>query len=274
MNKERVLILGKGFIGSRLQEALGCSISVKKIFTLRGAEEEIKKYSPKVVINCVGYTGRNVDECELKKEKTLTSNSFVPFMIAEAAIRANCRLIHISSGCIYHYDYSRGQQPITEDRIPDFFDLFYSRSKIYAERALETLSSKYPVLILRIRMPLDNRPHQKNILDKLIRYKRVIDIPNSLTYIPDFIKAVEHFLDSDFRGIYNVVNKGALRYPELMEVFRKYKPEFQYEIIDYKKLDLVRTNLILSTEKLERSGFNVRGINEVLDECVQSYLSC
>lgn len=274
MDKERVLILGKGFIGSRLQEALGCPISEKRIFTFKDADEEIKKYSPKTVINCIGYTGRNVDECELEKEKTLTSNSFVPLMIAEAAIRANCRLIHISSGCIYHYDYSRGQQPISEDRIPDFFDLFYSRSKIYAERALETLSSKYPVLILRIRIPLDNRPHQKNILDKLIRYKRVIDIPNSLTYIPDFIKAVEHFLDSDFRGIYNVVNKGALRYPELMEVFRKYKPEFQYEIIDYRKLGLVRTNLILSTEKLERSGFNVRGINEVLDECVQSYLSC
>ncbi|MFH1441019.1 MAG: sugar nucleotide-binding protein [Candidatus Omnitrophota bacterium] len=270
MDKERVLILGKGFIGSRLQEFLGCKISDKKIFTFRDADEEIKRYSPKAVINCIGYTGRNVDECELEKEKTLTSNSFVPLMIAEAAIRNNCRLIHLSSGCIYHYDYS--QQPITEDKIPDFFGLFYSRSKIYSERALETLSSKYPVLILRIRIPLDSRPHPKNILDKLIKYKKVIDIPNSLTYIPDFIEAIKHFLDSDCRGIYNVVNKGALRYPELMEVYKKYKPEFQYEIIDYKKLGLVRTNLVLSTEKLERSGFKIRPINEVLDECVKNYL--
>ncbi len=137
---------------------------------------------------------------------------------------------------------------------------------------METLSSKYPFLVLRIRIPLDNRPHPKNVLDKLIRYKKVIDIPNSLTYIPDFIEAVKHFLDSDFRGVYNVVNKGVLRYPELMDVYRKYKPEFQYEIIDYKKLGLVRTNLVLSTDKLERSGFKARGVNEVLDECVQSYL--
>lgn len=273
MDKERVLILGKGFIGSRLQESLGCKISGKKIFTFRDADEEIKRYSPKAVINCIGYTGRNVDECELDKEKTLTSNSFIPLMIAEASIRNNCRLIHISSGCIYHYDYSR-DRPVIEDKIPDFFDLFYSRSKIYAERVLETLSFQYPVLILRIRIPLDNRPHPKNILDKLVRYKRVIDIPNSLTYVPDFIEAVKHFLDTDCRGIYNVVNKGALRYPELMEAYRKYKPEFQYEIIDHKKLRLIRTNLLLSTEKLERSGFNIRGINEVLDECVKSYLKC
>lgn len=273
MNKERILILGEGFIGDRLRESLGCPISGKKIFTFRDAEEEIKKYSPKTVINCIGYTGRNVDECELEKEKTLTANSFVPLLIAEAAIRNSCRLIHISSGCIYHYDYSQ-DQPITEDKVPDFFDLFYSRSKIYSERALETLSSKYPVLILRIRIPLDNRPHPKNILDKLIHYKKVIDIPNSLTYVPDFIEAMKHFLGSDCRGIYNVVNKGALSYLELMDVYRKYKPEFQYEIIDYKKLGLVRTNLVLSVDKLERGGFKARGINEVLDECVQSYVNC
>jgi hypothetical protein len=73
-------------------------------------------------------------------------------------------------------------------------------------------------------------------------------------------------------GIYNVVNKGALRYSELLDVYKKYVPRFEYEIIDYRKLKLIRTNLVLSTEKLERSGFKIRNIKEVLEECVQGYL--
>lgn len=270
--KHKVLILGKGFIGNRLKEFLGAEISDGKIYSFQDAQEQIKKFSPDVIINCVGYTGRNVDECELDKDKTLMANSFLPIILAEAALRNNIRLVHISSGCIYQYDYSK-DQPITEERTPDFFDLFYSRSKIYSEQPLEILSKKYPFLILRIRIPLDNRPHSKNILTKLLNYKKVIDIPNSVTYIPDFINALKHLLRIEATGLYNVVNKGGLVYSALMDVYKQYDRDFQYEVINAAKLNLVRTNLILSTEKLEKTGFKVRGIKEVLEECVKGYLN-
>ena len=135
------------------------------------------------------------------------------------------------------------------------------------------MSKKYDILIPRIRIPLDNQPSPKNILTKLIKYKKVIDLPNSITYIPDFIKALKHLIRVEARGIYNVVNKGALRYPELLDVYKKYVPEFEYKIINYKDLNLVRTNLILSAKKLQNSGFKVRNINEVIEECVQSYVN-
>jgi hypothetical protein len=85
------------------------------------------------------------------------------------------------------------------------------------------------------------------VLDKLIKYKKVIDIANSVTYIPDFIRAVGHLIKIDARGVYNVVNKGALRYPDLMKVFQKYVPAFKFQVITLKKLGLARTNLILSS---------------------------
>ncbi|MDP2943911.1 MAG: sugar nucleotide-binding protein [Candidatus Omnitrophota bacterium] len=267
----KILILGKGFIGGRLQEVFKCNISERKIYTLKDAEEEVKKYNPKILINCIGHTGRNVDECELGRDKTLMTNTFVPIMLAEVALRSKIKLVHISSGCIYRYDYSK-DKPIKENKLPDFFDLFYSRTKIYSERALEVLANKYNILIVRIRIPLDNRSHPKNLLTKLINYKRVIDIPNSVTYIPDFINALKHLIKIDAKGIYNVVNKGGLRYPELLDVYKKYVPDFEYEVIDFKKLNLVRTNLLLSTKKLEKTGFRVRRINEVLEECVKDYL--
>jgi len=270
MNNE-ILIFGGGFIGSRLQEEFKCAISKRKIYSFKEAEEEVKKFSPKIIINCIGYIGRNVDDCESDKDKTLMSNSFIPIILGEVALRNKIRLVHISSGCIYHFDYLK-DKPIRENKVPDFFELFYSRSKVYAEQVLNYQSARYPFLIIRIRVPLDNRPYSRNILTKLVEYRKVIDIPNSVTYIPDFIKALRHLIKIKAKGIYNVVNKGGIRYPELLDVYKKYVPGFEYQVIDYKQLGLVRTNLILSTQKLEQAGFKTRNIKEVMEECVRNYL--
>lgn len=271
MNK-KILILGKGFIGGLLKKELDCLIDGSLITCYSDAEKLINKYNPKIIINCIGITGkRNVDDCELEKDAVLLANSFIPIMLAEAALRNNIKLVHISSGCIFKYDFKK-DNPIKENKIPDFLDLFCSRSKIYSERALEHLTDKKNILILRIRIPLDTKPHQKNILDKLIKCRKVIDIPNSVTYIPDFIKAVRHLIKIDARGIFNVVNEGGLRYPKLMDVYTRHVPGFTYETIDYRDLNIVRTNLILSTDKLKETGFKIRSIDSVLDECVKEYL--
>lgn len=267
-----ILIFGKGFIGLKLQEELGCMITEREIHSFEDADREIEKFSPRIIINCIGYLGKNVDECELDKNKTLLSNAFIPFVLAEASLRRKIRFVHISTGCIYHFDYAH-DAPIDEDKTPDYFDLFYSRSKIFSEQPLKILSEKYPILIIRPRIPLDNRPSPKNILDKLIAYKNsIIDMPNSVTYMPDFTKAVRHLIAIEAKGIYHVVNKGGLRYSELLDVYKKYVPDFNYVVIDYKNFKLKRTNLILSTKKLEKTGFNIRDIHEVMEECVKEYI--
>lgn len=271
MNK-RILILGKGFIGERLQKEFDCLIDGSMINCFSDAEKLVKKYSPKIIINCIGITGRhNVDDCQLEKNATLLANSFIPVILAEVCLRNNIKLVHISSGCIFNYDYKQNI-PIKENSQDYFFRLFYSRSKIYSERSLEPLSRDYNILIPRIRIPLLNARHPKNVLDKLIKYKKVIDIANSITYIPDFIRAIKHLIKIDARGVYNVVNKGGLRYPKLMRVYQKYVPDFKFKVIALKNLGLTRANLILSTSKLEKTGFKVRKINSILEECVKEYL--
>jgi len=272
MDKD-ILIFGGGFIGGRLQEAFACNATTRRINAVEDALEEIEKYNPKIIINCIGYTGeKSVDDCELDKSRTLKANTFAPIILGEIAFRNNLKLVHISSGCIYHFDY-KIQKPITEEDSPDFFDLFYSRSKMYAEGALQALFETSNILVARVRIPLDSKPHPKNILTKLLSFKKVLDVPNSLTYIPDFIAMLEHLIKIDARGIYNTVNKNPLRYPELLEVYKKYIPGYEYKVVDYNQLNLVRTNLIMSTEKLEKTGFKVRDIKEVLDECVREYVN-
>lgn len=270
--KNRILVFGKGFIGERVQRFLGCEISLKKLYNFSDAENEVSKFKPKVIINCVGYTGKNtVDDCEIDRDKTLYANTFVPLILSEIALRQNIKIVHIGSGCIYNFDYLRNK-PIPESKIPDFFDLFYSRSKIYAEGALSALRNRYKILIIRIRVPLDSQPHPKNLLTKLLKYKKAINIPNSVTYIPDFLKALKYLIEIDANGIYNVVNKGSLKYPELLEKYKKQVPNFKYEVIDYKRLNLVRTNVILSVRKLEKAGFRIRNVANILEECVKKYI--
>jgi dTDP-4-dehydrorhamnose reductase len=259
-------------MGQRLHEEFGWAITDRRVNCFADVLEEIERHKPTHIVNCIGHTGKhNVDDCEIDKDRTLQANTFVPIIMADAAYRTKVKLVHISSGCIYHFDYGK-QKPITEEEEPDFFDLYYSRTKIYTEQALNIMARKSNILIARIRIPLDNRPHPKNILDKLIKYGKVIDCPNSVTYVPDFCEMLNHLIKIDGRGIFNTVNKFGLYYPQLMDTYKKYVPDFRYEVMDYRALPLVRTNLVMSVKKLEKTGFTVRRIQDVLDECVRGYL--
>ena len=270
--KTKILILGNGYIAGRLQKQWGCPVYGKRILSYQDAVRVLKKYKPRVLVNCIGHVGaRNVDDCELDPDKCLTANTMVPIWLGELAYRNPVKLVHISSGCIYHYDYSK-PRPIVEENAPDYYNLFYGRSKIYAEHVLSALSLRCDILIVRIRIPLDTYPYSRNILTKIIKFKTIIDIPNSVTYIPDFMRALEHLLKIDAKGIYNVTNKGALKYPELLDVYRKFVPGFKYTIVPFKDLNIDRTNLILSVRKLENTGFKVRPIKDVLQECVEQYV--
>ncbi len=266
-----MLIIGAGFMGRHVHEGLGGVLSSRRIRCLQDAEDEILRHRPRTLINCAGYTGeRSVDDCERNPDKALRENAYLPLLLAEACLHRSVRFVHVSTGCIFHYAHGRSR-PITEERQPDFLELVYSRTKIYADAALMALSPRQPLLIVRPRVPLDCRPHPRNILTKLLRFKRVIDVPNSVTYLPDFIRALKHLLHHDACGIYNVVNRGVLRYPELLEAYRRYAPCHRYEVIPFASLGVARTNLVLSTRKLERSGFTPRDIHEVLDECARAY---
>ncbi len=268
----KFLIFGKGYIGTRLQEFLNCPVAQDRIRNFSDVQAAIDKYRPKVIINCIGFTGQsNVDDCEKDIDRTLQANAFVPLLLAEAAYRNKLKFVHISSGCIYHYDYKK-QKPISEDLPPDFHDLFYSRTKIYVENALQSLVRKGDVLILRIRVPLDNRKNPRNLFDKLVRYSRVIDAPNSVTYIPDFLKTFKHLIRINAKGIYNVVSKTPLFYPDLLKVYQKFVPQYEFKIIKLKDLKLTRTNVVLSTIKLEKTGIEVRTSKEIIEECVQAWI--
>lgn len=268
----KTLIFGSaGFIGGQLCEAIPTAIgSTADIADPVAVAEELDRHEPEVVVNCAGRTGRpNVDWCETHRAETLRSNVTGPLVLLDACLARDVYLVHISSGCLYQGD--NGGAGFSEDDPPNFDGSFYSRSKAYSDRIL----SEFPVLILRPRMPFDNTLHSRSLFGKLRGYTRVLDAVNSLTYLPDFLFAALELIRQRREGIYNVVNPGAASPYQLMERYRKVvDPGHTFDRMTVNQLHEVtaaaRSNCLLSTDKLERAGITLRGVDEAIDLALQA----
>lgn len=176
----KYLIVGNGYLGNRFANFLQDSVITEhRINTIDDISTQIEKYDPEVIINAIGKTGRpNIDLCESNKDETFFSNVTVPAMMAEACLETDTYMVHIGSGCIYETSRCSGIW-FSENDKPNFKKSLYSRTKIFAE---DILSEYENVLQLRIRIPIDNIPSSRNLIDKLIGYKQVINIPNSIIH--------------------------------------------------------------------------------------------
>jgi dTDP-4-dehydrorhamnose reductase len=268
-----VLVFSGGWIGERIAESILCNSFNGDLKTYSDIQKQIDIYKPKVIINCLDFPRKSIDDCEKDIDKTLFTLSEIPLLMGEAAIRNNLKLVHLSSSAIFEYNDPKREQLITEDVNPDYFDTLFARVKIYSESSLMLLGTAINVLILRIGCPLDYIPNQGNLLSKLLSFSSVIDIPLSITYIPDLIEAIKYLVGKDAQGLYNVVNYGGLKHKELLEEYRKWKKEHIYAIMDIVELKKVRTFPRMSTDKLEEEGFPVRDIHDVIGECVEKYVS-
>lgn len=268
----KYLILGRGYMGYKFNNFLEDSaFSKKRITCSEDVIGEIVKFKPEIVINCIGKTGDpNIDWCEDHRGETMFGNVTVPLLILEACLKSGVRMVHLSSGCIYNGDNNgRG---FSEDDEPNFYGSFYSRTKIYAEKLLK----EFDVLQLRLRLPMDNFNHHRNIITKLASYKKIIDVENSLTYTPDMLPIAKKLMDMKATGIFNVVCKGTIRWPKLMSLYKEIVyPKHTFEVISLQELGKMvkaeRSNCVLSVGKLESLGIKVRHIDDVIVECLEEY---
>jgi len=266
----RITVFGNGYIGSQIAKHLECDVVDTKIKSYKDMEKAFDGKKPDVIINAIGVTGTpNVDACEKDVDGTLLANSFVPIILAEYCHRNGIKFVHISSGCIFHHNYTK-DEPIKDDDYPDYFDLFYSRTKIYSEMAIRQMCKENNWLILRIRIPLDTSNSKKNLMSKLLSFKTVIEIENSVTFIPDFLDAVEWLIEENHSGIYNVVH-GPLRYSELLKKYRE-KTGREFDMIPKSNLKTPRTNLVMSSEELENTGFIMLDKGAVISKAVNGHI--
>ena len=269
---EKGVIFGAGFLGKKVSEEFGyptCSLDVLNLPSLSAYLDQEK---PGIIINAVGKTGRpNIDWCEEHKGETIMSNFVGAVNLCVEAAKRGIYFVHLGSGCVY--DGDNNGKGYTEEDEPNFYGpQFYAKTKILAEKALK----EFPCLQIRLRMPVDDMPHDRNFIDKVKKYSKVIDIQNSMTTVPHMLKALKVLIEKRKTGIYNFVNPGTISAKEIMQMYKEIiKPEHEFEVFSLEELDSItkgkRSNCYLNTDKLKGEGIELPEIHEAIRECLMRY---
>jgi 3,5-epimerase/4-reductase len=267
-----VVIFGaRGYMGNHFLRLFPEAITPNADIAVRHEVALYLDEHPDLVVNCAGKTGHpNVDWCEEHKMETLSANVTGPLVLAEECAKRHIFFVHLSTGCIYD-----GQGPYTEKDSPNFIGSFYSRTKATAETLLNELSEG-EILQLRLRMPFEGTPHPRNLITKLTGYPKINALPNSLTYIPDFMKAAKELIEKRATGTYNVVNPGAISPYGIMKIYKEIvDPSAAFEAFIPQKNPQAkngeRSDCILGTAKLEAEGIVLQPIEEAVREALTEY---
>jgi 3,5-epimerase/4-reductase len=268
----RVLLLGgRGYLASHFRtvypDAAAPEVDVTDPHSVARALDDVR---PEVVVNCAGKTGRpNVDWCEDHRAETFQVNVTGALIALHACLDRGLYFVHVSSGCIYQGD--NGGRGFSELDPPNFSGSFYSRTKATAE----ALIRPSPALVLRLRMPFDGTPSERNLITKLRRYPRVLTAPNSLTHLPDFLRAAAALIARRATGVYNVVNEGCLSPYEVMQLYRRrIDPGHRFEPLGLDQLPEVaragRSNCRLDTAKLRAAGLALPPVEEAVETALRA----
>lgn len=264
-----------GFFGSRIKnylESLGETVVSTRVDVrdYQAVFDKLLEIKPDVVINSAGITGRpNVDWCEDNKEDTMLVNVNGAINVISASAKLNIYPVHIGSGCIYEGDSSHA---FTEDDLPNFYGSFYSRTKLYSEALLK----EFKPLQLRVRIPIEAHSSPKNVIDKLLKYEKVVSIDNSFTIIEDFLPAMHELVKRGERGVYNMTNESYMDHKFLMENYREIVDSSRsFTYMTHTELNQVtkakRSNCILDTRKRESLGIKMPNIKARVIEILKLY---
>lgn len=288
----KIITAGAGFVANHLSYPI---VSDRILPNYKSIDDFLDTHKPDILINCIGFTGgpgRNIDGCEENKQKTFDTNTILPIMLASACEKRDIRVIQIGSGCIYY-----GASPNTKQEKCDcgthcfcewpMIDSgwkendaanpvplsTYSKSKYACDLALMSMKN---VTTLRIRMPISWKREPRNLLSKLISYKKVVEIPNSVTFLDNELsRAVDWAIHREKTGVYHVCNPKPLTHGQILKEYQKYVPNHKFISITPKELEnlviATRSNCIIDSSKIINDGFIFYDAEEMLSECVRRY---
>ena len=277
---------GNGWIGSQVRKLLQedprkiVHVSNLKINprNVKEIENEMKEYN-----NIMCFVGRThgkdcntIDylEGEGKLVENINDNLYSPLTLAIIAHKHKKHLTYIGTGCIFSYNENTPKDGYNEESLPDFFGSSYSIVKGFTDTLMHMYEDT--VLNVRIRMPIVDHDCSRNFITKIASYDKVVDIPNSMTVLPELLPMMIDLATNKFTGTINLTNPGALSHNQVLEMYKKYvDPEFTWEnfsIIEQNKvLKSKRSNNTLDNTKLQLLYPQVKFIKDSLKELLKNY---
>lgn len=278
---KNVLVLGKGYISSKIEKYWSLDeagynlvrVSRSECDYLVDLDKLIEKYKPVYVVNCYGFTGKpNVDSCEENKNECFQRNVKDANEILFNSVYGGSNFISISTGCVFNDESGRvfneesehnfGRLNPTSSRYShckSTFEFDFIKFNQYIKQL--NLMKKPKMNLLRIRMPFDDEMDDKNYINKIIKYDKLVNYQNSITYVPDLVKFIEIIVQGGVEsGIYNVVNENPITAERVLEIYKdvtgiEKKVDRWYSTDDLLSMGLIkcrRSNCVLSTDKIKK----------------------
>jgi 3,5-epimerase/4-reductase len=276
-DNKKFLIFGKtGWIGGLLgdllkEQGVDYEYASARLEDRAAVAADIDRAKPTHVLNAAGLTGRpNVDWCEDHKIEVIRANVIGTLNLADVTNEKGIHLTVYATGCIFHYDKDFPQDSgkgFTEDDTPNFTGSYYSKTKALVEGLLKEFPN---TLVLRVRMPIvADLTYPRNFITKIIKYDRIINIPNSMTVLPELLPLSIKMAERKLTGIMNYTNPGAVSHNEILQMYKDYiDPEFTWKNFTVEEQAKVivapRSNNLLDTKRIEGEFPELLGIKESL----------
>ena len=289
----KVYIVGhKGWIAQMYIEQFNLMNIEYTHSDFRGESDEIKQdilnQNPTHILCCMGRTHGTFNGVEyntidyLENPETLAENIndnlYVPLSLALFAKEYSIHFTYMGTGCIFSYDTQlslsiRAINGFTEESNPNFFGSNYSIVKGYTDMLMRHTNA----LVLRIRMPITHKNHPRNFITKILNYKKICSMPNSMSVLDSLIPVSIEMMKNQEIGCYNFTNPGYIDHNSILVLYHNYiDPNFTWKNFSVQEQSRVlkgaRSNNILSTEKLEKK-YKIDTIEEAMDKVFKTWES-
>lgn len=297
-----------GWIGGQVNNILlkgGHEVIVGKERHEKMLEQEIIETKPTHIMSFIGRTHGSITTVDDKGNETckeyttidyleqpgklvenVRDNLFSPIVLALLAQKYNIHYTYMGTGCIFTYnddelehmsdkcnddDLGKGAEgpggvyKFTEDDHPNFFGSSYSTVKGYTDRLMHLFPN---VLNIRIRMPITADYNPRNFITKILKYKKICSVQNSMSVLPELLPIMVNMAEKGRVGTVNLVNPGTISHNEILYLYKMYIDSTftwsNFSIEEQQKvLAAGRSNNHLDTTTLEKD-YDVMPIHDAI----------
>ena len=270
--------------------------------------QELDTILPSHVVSFIGRTHGKIGEKVYptidylenpgKLVENVRDNLFSPIVLALLAQKHNIHYTYMGTGCIFTYNDDElvnmcdrcsnsavwvnsgagtgagcgagvgtgaGVYKFTEEDHPNFFGSSYSTVKGYTDRLMHLFPN---VLNVRIRMPITADYNPRNFITKILKYKKICSVQNSMSVLPELLPIMVNMAERGRTGTINLVNPGTISHNEILYLYKLYiDPTFTWSNFtieeQQKVLDAGRSNNHLDTTALE-TDYDVLPIHDAI----------
>uniref|UniRef100_A0A6C0KI61 NAD-dependent epimerase/dehydratase domain-containing protein n=1 Tax=viral metagenome TaxID=1070528 RepID=A0A6C0KI61_9ZZZZ len=268
MNTIKILLFGKGWIGSQLESIFHSKAGVTiRLATSRANHKrdivnEMDEYKPTHVVSCIGRTHGEIDGREIptidyleydgKLLDNVRDNLYAPVLLAHLCKERNTHYTYLGTGCIFEYDAEHQDSGFKETDEPNFFGSSYSIVKGFTDQLMSLYQN---TLNVRIRMPITAAVNDRDFITKIVRYEKICSMANSMTVLDELLPVMADMIITGRTGTIQLTNPGTISHEEILEMYREIvDPEKTWTTMTYEEqsrlLKSKRSNNYLDTSLL------------------------